>query len=157
MPLGNQSSQWFALLYLNIVDRLIKEKLRVKGYIRYMDDMILIHRDKEFLRFCRKEIETICKDKLKLSLNEKTGIGKVSNGIDFLGYRHILNSNGKIIVKLRSSSKIRLKRHIKTLVKLRKNNIVDDEYVSVRKNSFYEHIKETNESKNLKENILSTL
>lgn len=42
LPLGNQSSQWFALFYLNKIDRLIKEELRVKFYIRYMDDMILM-------------------------------------------------------------------------------------------------------------------
>jgi len=37
LPLGNQSSQWFALLYLNVIDRFVKEVLRIKGYIRYMD------------------------------------------------------------------------------------------------------------------------
>ena len=72
LPLGNQSSQWFALLYLNKVDRYIKEKLRIKGYIRYMDDMILIHRDKNYLKQTLKSIERICKDTLKLSLNKKT-------------------------------------------------------------------------------------
>ena len=38
LPLGNQSSQWFAIFYLNSLDRFIKEKLQIKGYIRYMDD-----------------------------------------------------------------------------------------------------------------------
>lgn len=46
LALGNQSSQWFALYYLDKIDRLIKEKLKVKCYVRYMDDFILIHRDK---------------------------------------------------------------------------------------------------------------
>ncbi len=154
LPLGNQSSQWFALLYLNEIDRLIKEKLRVKCYVRYMDDMILIHRDKKFLRECKDLIERMCKDRLKLSLNQKTGIGKVSNGIDFLGYRHILNCRGRVIIKLRASSKIRLKRHIKTLMKLRKNEVVDDNYILLRKNSFYEHIRLTNESKELKNIVI---
>ena len=81
LPLGNQSSQWFALLYLN-------------------------------------KIEKICNDLLDLELNEKNQIGMVKNGIDFLGYRHILNSSGKIIVKLRYSSKRRLKKHLKTVNKL---------------------------------------
>ena len=36
------------VIYLNGVDRLVREKLRVKGYVRYMNDIILIHRDKEF-------------------------------------------------------------------------------------------------------------
>ena len=152
MPLGNQSSQWFALFYLNVVDRYVKEKLRVKGYVSYVDDMILIHRDKEYLRYCLNEIERICKEKLNLSLNHKTQIGKVKNGIDFLGYRHILNENGSITRKLRSSAKKRLKKHLKTLKKLR--DIVDDEYVYIRKNAFYNHIKDTKESQKLKTETL---
>lgn len=150
LPLGNQSSQWFALLYLNVIDRYVKENLRVKGYVRYMDDMILIHKDKEYLRYCHREIEKMCKEKLKLSLNHKTQIGKVKNGIDFLGYRHILNENGSITRKLRATSKKRLKRHLKTLQKLRAKNLVDDEYVYIRKNAFYNHIKDTKESRELK-------
>lgn len=46
LALGNQLSQWFALYYLDRIDRLVKEKLRIKGYVRYMDYFILIHRDK---------------------------------------------------------------------------------------------------------------
>lgn len=152
LPLGNQSSQWFALLYLNVIDRFVKEVLRIKGYVRYMDDMILIHRDKSYLQYCLKEIENKCRKELKLSLNQKTQIGIVKNGIDFLGFRHILNENGSITRKLRASSKQRLKKHLKTLNKLRDKNIVDDEYVYIRKNAFYNHIKDTKESKNLKEN-----
>ena len=150
LPLGNQTSQWFALLYLNKIDRLIKEKLQIKHYIRYMDDMILIHRDKNYLRYCLKEIEKMCNKELKLSLNKKTQIGKVKNGIDFLGYRFILTETGKIVKKLRQSSKIRLKRHLKTLNKLKLKNIIDDEYIFIRKNAYYNHIKDTDESKNLK-------
>lgn len=150
LPLGNQSSQLFALLYLNIIDRYIKEDLRIKGYIRYMDDMILIHRDKAYLQASLSKIRIKCEKELRLLLNQKTQIGMVKNGIDFLGYRHILNENGSITRKLRSSSKQRLRKHLKTLEKLRQKNIVDDEYVYVRKNAFYNHIKETKESKKLK-------
>lgn len=150
LPLGNQSSQWFALLYLNVIDRYVKEDLRVKGYIRYMDDMILIHRDKSYLQYSLLKIKEKCENELKLSLNQKTQIGIVKNGIDFLGYRHILNENGSITRKLRVSSKQRLKKHLKTLNKLREKNIVDDEYVYIRKNAFYNHIKDTKESEKLK-------
>lgn len=150
LPLGNQSSQWFALLYLNKVDRLIKEKLRIKSYVRYMDDMILIHRDKKYLNKCLIEIRNMCQNELALELNEKTQIGMVQNGIDFLGYRHILNKNGSITRKLRKYSKIRMKRHLKQINKLRNNKVVDDDYVYIRKNAFYNHIKDTNESRKLK-------
>ena len=40
LQLGNQSSQWFALYYLNRIDRLIKKELKIKNYVRYMDDFI---------------------------------------------------------------------------------------------------------------------
>lgn len=153
LPLGNQSSQWFALFYLNGIDRLIKEKLRIKGYIRYMDDMILIHNDKKYLQKCLFEIRKACKEKLDLELNHKTQIGKVKNGIDFLGYRHILNSRGGIIRKLRVSSKQRMKRHLKIMKKLRMKNIIDDEYIYVRKNAFYNHLKNTSESYKLKKEV----
>lgn len=154
LPLGNQTSQWFALLYLDKVDRLIKEKLQIKSYIRYMDDMILIHRDKEYLQKCLKEIKKLCLTELKLELNSKTQIGKVSNGIDFLGYRHILDEKGKVIRKLRSSSKIRMKRHLKTLERLEKKGIVDSDYIYIRKNAFYNHVKDTKESRYFKSKIL---
>lgn len=148
LTLGNQSSQWFALYYLNKVDRLIKENLKIKGYVRYMDDMILIHPDKAYLQKCKKIIELYCKKNLKLELNQKTQIGKASLGIDFLGFRHILTRSGKVVRKLRKSSKIRMKRHLKTLNKLYKKQIVDKPYVLMRKNSFYAHIMYSNE-KNL--------
>lgn len=150
LPLGNQSSQWFALLYLNKVDHFIKEQLRIKYYVRYMDDMILIHHDKAYLTKCKKEIQIMCKECLYLELNDKTQIGLVKNGIDFLGYRHVVNKKGKIIVKLRSSSKQRMKKHLGTLHKLYQKQMVDEEYVYLRKNAFYNHIKDTNESKKFK-------
>lgn len=113
-------------------------------------DMILVHRNKKFLNECKSKIERFCNDLLALELNEKTEIGIVKNGIDFLGYRHILSSTGKIIVKLRYSSKQRMKKHLKTVNKLYNKAVVDDDYVYQRKNAFYNHIKNTNESTKLK-------
>lgn len=150
LPLGNQTSQWYALLYLNNVDRLIKEKLRIKGYVRYMDDMILLHKDKSYLRFCKDKIEKMCKENLALELNKKTQIGKVKYGIDFLGFRHILTKTGKVVRKLRKSSKIRLKHHLKILSKLKNKEVVDKDYVLVRKNAYYAHILYSSEKRLIK-------
>ena len=119
LALGNQSSQWFALYYLDRIDRLVKEQLRIKGYVRYMDDFILIHRNKQYLQHCLKEINKVCNEELNLKLNQKTQIGIAYNGIDFLGFNHILTSSGKVIRKLRFSSKQRMKKHIKTMKKLK--------------------------------------
>lgn len=70
-----------------------------------------------------------------------------------MGYRHILTGKGRIIVKLRYSSKQRMKKHLKAINKLYDKGIVDDEYVYSRKNAFYNHIKSTNESPKLKVDI----
>jgi hypothetical protein len=56
LPLGNQTSQWFGIFYLDSLDCYIKEVLRVKRYIRYMDDFLLVHHDKDFLRSCLADI-----------------------------------------------------------------------------------------------------
>lgn len=147
LPLGNLSSQWYALIYLDDLDRFIKEKLHIKGYVRYMDDFILIHKDKNYLKYCLKEIDAFCKEKLKVELNAKTQIGKVKNGIDFLGFRLILTETGKVIKKLRNSSKRRIKRYLENLKKLEKNGTVDKEYVNIRKNCFYARVEKSDESR----------
>ncbi len=155
IPLGNLSSQWYALIYLDDLDRFIKEKLHIKGYVRYMDDFILIHSNKDYLRYCLKEIDNFCKENLKVELNAKTQIGKVKNGIDFLGFRLILTETGKVVKKLRGSSKIRFKRYLKNLKKLEKKGIIDTEYVNIRRNSFASRIKRTDESRAFLNKIMS--
>ena len=115
LPLGNQTSQWFALYYLDSLDRLIKERLRVRHYVRYMDDFVLVHEDKAFLRECLQEIQAHCRDILGLDLNRKTQIFPVKNGVDFLGWHHYLTDTGKVVRKLLLSSKRRLRRRMKGL------------------------------------------
>ncbi len=145
LALGNQSSQWLALYYLDRIDRLVKEKLRIKGYVRYMDDFILIHRDKRYLQYCLEEINKVRNEELNLELNQKTQIEIAYNGIDFLGFNYILTGSGKVIRKLRFSSKQRMRKHIKTMKKLKNKSIIDEEYINMRINSFKVHLKYSNE------------
>ena len=79
---------------------LVKEKLGIKGYVRYMDDFILIHCDKWYLQYCLEEINKACNEKLNLELNQKTQIGIAYNGIDFLGSNHILTGSDKVLGNL---------------------------------------------------------
>ncbi len=113
LPIGNMTSQILAIFYLNDLDHYIKEKLKIKHYIRYMDDFILFHHDKDYLKFCLKEIENILSD-LKLELNNKTQIIEIHNGFSFLGYKFILNKK-KLHILLNSKTKRRIKKRIKTL------------------------------------------
>ena len=69
-----------------------------------MDDGVLIHENKEYLRYCLIEIERMV-DKYKLSLNKKTRIYKMSEGIEFLGFRFIIKNNVIYGVKLTLSCK----------------------------------------------------
>ena len=106
------TSQILAVTYLNELDHYIKEKLKIKYYIRYMDDGILLHNDKEYLKYCLKEIEKIL-NLYKLKLNpKKTKINNIKTGIDFLGFRFYIKSD-KIILKLRNDCKKRFKKKMK--------------------------------------------
>jgi hypothetical protein len=71
---------------LDPLDHYIKET-GAPYYARYMDDFVVIHRDKDFLRNIRKNIELFLNEKLSLKLNPKTTIYPGKHGIDFCGYR----------------------------------------------------------------------
>lgn len=87
IPIGNLTSQLSANLYLNELDQFVKHRLRVKYYVRYMDDFIILHNSKECLWNLLAEVEEFLKYKLRLKLNRKTDIFPVKRGVDFLGYR----------------------------------------------------------------------
>lgn len=113
LPMGNQSSQWFALYYLDRIDRIIKEKYHIRYYTRYMDDLVLIHEDKATLRRCLAEISEVARKELELEFNNKTQIFPISAGVDYLGWRFYVTETGKVIRRLRTSNKRRFKRRLK--------------------------------------------
>ncbi|MBU4274514.1 reverse transcriptase/maturase family protein [Patescibacteria group bacterium] len=87
LPLGNITSQLFANIYLNELDYFIKQNLRIKHYIRYCDDFVILTSDREHLESIISVISEFLKEKLKLSLHKgKVIIKKHHQGIDFLGY-----------------------------------------------------------------------
>ncbi len=114
LPIGNMTSQILAIFYLNDLDHYIKEVLKIQYYIRYMDDGVLIHHDKSYLKKCLKELKSILKHQYKLELNQKTKIFTIKEGIEFLGFRYFFKNN-KLIVKVRTSTKKRYKRKLKKL------------------------------------------
>ena len=117
LPLGNQSSQWFAIYYLDGLDRLIKEKLRIRYYTRYMDDSILIHKDKACLRECLEAMQRYTEAELHLSFNAKTGIFPIRNGVEYLGWHFYMTETGKVIRKVKQNTKYKYKRRLKYLAK----------------------------------------
>ena len=87
IPIGNLTSQIFANIYMNELDQFMKHKLRVKYYVRYADDFVVLSRDKDYLENLIPRIEEFLKNGLELSLHpNKIKIRKYTQGIDFLGY-----------------------------------------------------------------------
>lgn len=88
MPLGNLTSQFFANLYLNELDQFVKHKLKARYYIRYVDDFVILHKDKEQLEKWKIEISNFLNEKLKIELHpSKSHVINLNNGINFLGFR----------------------------------------------------------------------
>ena len=88
IPIGNLTSQLFANVYLNELDQFVKHKLRIKYYIRYMDDFLILYPDKIILHEIKNQIQEFLREKLKLELHpKKANIFPADKGIDFLGYR----------------------------------------------------------------------
>lgn len=87
LPIGNLTSQFFSNFYLNEFDHFIKEKLKVKKYLRYVDDFSLFSDDREFLQFARKEIEQFL-EKLRLRIHPiKSQLFATEKGANFVGFR----------------------------------------------------------------------
>lgn len=91
LPLGALTSQIFANLYLDKLDHYIKEDLKVRHYVRYMDDFIVIGHDKQWLWDLLAKITDFAWTELKLTLNKRTDVFPAKNGVDFAGYRHWWN------------------------------------------------------------------
>ncbi|WP_304225403.1 reverse transcriptase/maturase family protein [Gracilinema caldarium] len=106
LPIGNLMSQLFANVYLHELDHYIKNVCGVKFYIRYMDDFIILHNNKAYLCGLLSKIKSFLRTQLALELNDKTKVGKTSNGIEFVGYR--IWSRNKLIKK-QSLSRMRKK------------------------------------------------
>lgn len=87
IPIGNLTSQLFANIYLDQLDHFCKETLRLKYYVRYMDDVVALHHDKQHLHRCMDLIRGYLTTELRLNLNPKSAIFPACTGVDFLGYR----------------------------------------------------------------------
>jgi len=87
LPLGNLTSQLFANLYLNELDQFVKHKLKIRYYIRYADDFVILSEDKNYLENLISIIRNFLQKELKLNLHpDKVFIKTLSSGLDFLGW-----------------------------------------------------------------------
>lgn len=115
IPIGNQSSQWFALVYFDRIDRIIKEKYGISGFVRYMDDFIFFHESIAFLHVILDDIRFVAYTERHLEYNGKTQIIPLHKGINFLGWKLIPVENNHIVMKLDPSKKQYRKKKVKEI------------------------------------------
>jgi len=114
LPLGNVSSQLFANIYLHELDEFIKHKLRLKFYLRYCDDFVILSHHPKLLLWLICVIDDFLNTHLRLQMHpKKIFLLTIAGGIDFVGYVHFLHHR-----LVRPQTKRRLKRKLKTAFKL---------------------------------------
>lgn len=124
MGLGSQVTQLIQLAVLDDLDHYIKEQLRIKHYVRYMDDFILIHENKEYLKYCKTKIQEKI-EALGLALSQKkTQLFPVTQPIPFLGFTFRLTETGKVVVKMMPDKVAHERRKLKRLVGLAKAGVL---------------------------------
>lgn len=112
LPIGNFTSQWLANFYLDGLDHYIKEELRIKYYIRYMDDGVMFGPNKKELHKARIQIDKYLRS-IGLSMKGNWQVFKVSSGpIDFLGFRFYRDHT-----TLRRRNALRIRRRVKKVAK----------------------------------------
>lgn len=143
LPLGNQVSQVFALLYLSGLDHFITKELGVKYYGRYMDDFYLIVNSKTHAKYCLQSIYEFVYS-LELNLNNKTQIIPFKNGIKFCGFHTYMTKDGKVIRKLKNENKREAQKKFRKMITLVKKGILTKDKFYESYNSWKNHISHGN-------------
>lgn len=140
LPLGNTSSQVLANIYMDKLDKYCKNKLSIKHYIRYMDDIVIICDNKEEAKRMLNKVRFYTETRLKLKLNtRKTKIFPLEQGVNMVGFKiyptHILLSD---------RSKKSMKKKMKKLQEKFLMGHVGKEEVEAICNSWYGHARHSN-------------
>jgi hypothetical protein len=125
LGLGSQVSQIAAIYFPSILDHFIKDFKGEKFYGRYMDDLYIVHKDKEHLKQLLCEIEAVCAS-LKITVNKKkTRIVKLASGVEFLKGKYVLLPSGKVLRRPCKDSTKRMRRKLKKFKNLIDNRKMD--------------------------------
>ena len=120
--LGAMTSQFLAIFYLNGLDHYIVHDLHLKYMVHYMDDIVIIHHNKDYLKKCLIKIEKIINEVYKLEINRKKT--NINEGFNFLGYRFFVRNN-KTIIRIKGDTIKKVKRRVKEV-----NYLYDKGYIS---------------------------
>lgn len=136
IPIGNYTSQYFGNIYLSKLDNYIKNILKVKYYVRYLDDFIILCNNKIYSKYLKDRIEIFLNKELLLLYNPKSRYYPSKLGIDFCGYR--IFEKYKLI---RNRCKKNILRKIKLWNKLFMLNKLDKKRKLLSYNSYLGYIK----------------
>jgi len=110
LPIGNLTSQLWANLYLDRLDHLVREELRVPGYVRYTDDFILWADDKAFLHACLNRISRELEHERLVLHPVKTRLIPVRCGVPFLGFRFVPDRAPRLLGECKRRFERRMRR-----------------------------------------------
>ncbi len=140
IPLGNVTSQDFANIYLNELDQYVKRFLKIRHYVRYMDDAVAIVDGRDKAKWLLKEMKLFLGNRLNLVANpKKSQIFPLKQGVNAYGYK-ILTSHRLV----RDESKKAMKRRIKAMDRKLKNGEIELQDVRQAVYSWLGHARHSN-------------
>ena len=132
LPIGNLTSQLFANIYLNEFDYFVKHELKIKNYVRYTDDFVIVGGSERKLLDLLSKIKKFLTEKLKISLHpNKVEIRKFRRGIDFLGYVALPKYR-----RIRTKTKNRIFKKLKHKVVEYKSGVISEYTLAQSLNSY---------------------
>lgn len=136
LPIGNLTSQYFANFYLGELDHLVKERLGIKGYVRYMDDFLVFAETKPHLHETLAAIDSFLREILQLNLKEEAvQIKPVTQGIGFLGFRIFPQ-----VVKLERRKWARFRRMVGKRERQYHTGVIDEDTLAQSVSSMVGHV-----------------
>jgi retron-type reverse transcriptase len=133
LPIGNRTSQFFANVYLDQLDHLIKDRMGVKGYVRYMDDFVIFGNDKTELHHIKSTIIPFLDQELKLGLKPSaTLLNRRQHGLPFLGRRIFPQ-----LIRLRTENLRRITQRLTHKEYLFRNGEIDEATFQYSMNSYW--------------------
>jgi len=139
LPIGNQTSQFWANVYLNPLDQFIKRELKCRAYLRYCDDFLLFHNDKRQLWAWRQGVMDFL-PRLRLTLHEQeSAVFPVRNGIPFLGW-HVFPTHRR----LKRRNGVAFARRLRHLVAAYAAGEIDEERVRASVQGWIAHAQHGN-------------
>ncbi len=125
LPIGNYTSAWFCNFFLTPIDRLVKEKHKIRYFVRYIDDMVMIDTNKRKLRKAVMDVAQYGSKELGVTFHpnwcifriRKNGEGKRNRPIDFVGYQFCLG-----YTRLRKRNALALMRQSKRIQRRQEAN-----------------------------------